>query len=51
MQPGSTAKTKLKRLAHKASESQQDLYSIIDENLVAHVGFIEDGLPVVIPMT
>lgn len=51
MQPGSTAKTKLKRLSHKASESQQDLYSIIDENLVSHVGFIENGLPVVIPMT
>ncbi len=51
MQPGSTDRTKLKRLAHKASESQQDLYSIIDENIVAHVGFIENGLPVVIPMT
>lgn len=27
-----------------------DLYSILDDNLVAHVGLVQDGRPVVIPM-
>lgn len=50
MQPGSSERTELKRLSYKASHSQQDLYSILDDNLVAHVGLVENGAPLVIPM-
>ncbi len=48
--PGSTKRTELKRIAHKASHSQTELYRILDSNLVAHVGIIFDGAPLVIPM-
>lgn len=50
-QPGQTNRTELKRLAYKASYETSDLYSILDENLVAHVGLVEEGQPLVIPMT
>ncbi len=50
MKPGSTDRTELKRLSHKASDSQEDLYSILDDTFVAHVGVVENGLPLVIPM-
>lgn len=50
MQPGSSKRTELKRLSYKASSSTADLYSILDDNLVAHVGLIQDGSPLVIPM-
>ena len=50
-QPGRTSRTELKRLPYKASFETSDLHSIIDENLVAHVGLVEDGQPLVIPMT
>jgi len=48
--PGSTPKTKINRLAYKASDKQSDLYAILDSNLVAHVGFVIDEEPFVIPM-
>ena len=48
--PGSTEKTKLNRISHKASDSISDLHSVLDDNLVAHVGIIFDGAPLVIPM-
>lgn len=48
--PGSTERTKLNRIAYKASESVSDLHSILDQNLVAHVGIIFDSAPLVIPM-
>jgi nitroimidazol reductase NimA-like FMN-containing flavoprotein (pyridoxamine 5'-phosphate oxidase superfamily) len=48
--PGSTDRTKLNRLSYKASSSTDDLYSILDANLVAHVGLVQDGNPIVIPM-
>lgn len=50
MKPGSTERTELKRLSHKASDSQENLYSILDDTFVAHVGVIDNGLPLVIPM-
>ncbi|SCX07651.1 pyridoxamine 5'-phosphate oxidase family protein [Candidatus Aquiluna sp. UB-MaderosW2red] len=49
-QPGATDQTKLNRLSHKASNSQVELYSILDANLVAHVGIIFEDKPLVIPM-
>jgi nitroimidazol reductase NimA-like FMN-containing flavoprotein (pyridoxamine 5'-phosphate oxidase superfamily) len=48
--PGETERTKLNRLSYKASSSTEDLYSILDANLVAHVGIIFEGRPLVIPM-
>lgn len=48
--PGSTPKTTLKRISEKASQSVSDLYSILDDNLVAHVGIVFDSEPLVIPM-
>jgi nitroimidazol reductase NimA-like FMN-containing flavoprotein (pyridoxamine 5'-phosphate oxidase superfamily) len=48
--PGSTPRTKLNRISHKASDSVAELYSVLDQNLVAHVGIIFDGAPLVIPM-
>jgi len=48
--PGSTERTELKRLSYKASGSVEDLYRILDDNLVAHVGVVIDGSPLVIPM-
>jgi nitroimidazol reductase NimA-like FMN-containing flavoprotein (pyridoxamine 5'-phosphate oxidase superfamily) len=48
--PGGTERTKLNRISHKASHDVSDLYSILDDNLVAHVGLVQDGLPIVIPM-
>jgi nitroimidazol reductase NimA-like FMN-containing flavoprotein (pyridoxamine 5'-phosphate oxidase superfamily) len=47
---GGTERTTLKRMSDRASFAQSDLYSIIDDALVAHVGFVVDGKPVVIPM-
>ena len=49
--PGQTNRTELKRFAYKASFETSDLHSILDENLVAHVGLVENGQPLVIPMT
>ncbi len=48
--PGGTERTKLNRIAYKASHEVSDLYSILDNNLVAHVGLVQDGKPLVIPM-
>jgi nitroimidazol reductase NimA-like FMN-containing flavoprotein (pyridoxamine 5'-phosphate oxidase superfamily) len=48
--PGGTERTKLNRISHKASHDVSDLYSILDDNLVAHVGLVQDGKPIVIPM-
>jgi nitroimidazol reductase NimA-like FMN-containing flavoprotein (pyridoxamine 5'-phosphate oxidase superfamily) len=48
--PGGTERTTLNRISHKASHELSDLYSILDDNLVAHVGLVQDGKPLVIPM-
>jgi nitroimidazol reductase NimA-like FMN-containing flavoprotein (pyridoxamine 5'-phosphate oxidase superfamily) len=48
--PGGTKRTTLNRISHKASHEVSDLYSILDSNLVAHVGLVQDGRPLVIPM-
>ena len=48
--PGGTKRTTLNRISHKASFEVSDLYSVLDDNLVAHVGLVQDGKPLVIPM-
>lgn len=51
IKPGNSEQTRIRRLADLASHSQDELFSILDENLVAHVGIVFEGAPLVIPMT
>lgn len=44
-----TARTTLKRRADRGSHDRATIDAIIDQSLVCHVGFIEDGAPVVLP--
>lgn len=45
-----TEKTKVRRLAKRAHYDRDTIYAILDEALVAHVGFVAGGAPVVLPM-
>jgi len=44
-----TARTQVKRLPKRASYDKGQVYSILDEGRVCHVGFVVDGQPYVIP--
>jgi hypothetical protein len=44
-----TPNTTISRLAKRASYDAETIYSILDEGLVCHLGFIRDNLPVIIP--
>ena len=46
-----TPRSKIKRLPKRGSYDRELIYSILDEALVAHVGFVTDDRPFVIPMT
>ncbi len=46
-----TDRTKVRRASERGSFDRELAYSIIDEALVAHVGFVVDGRPRVLPMT
>ena len=46
----SDTKTRVRRSPHKASDDRDQLFDLLDTNLVAHVGFIAEGSPIVIPM-
>ncbi|WP_426573569.1 pyridoxamine 5'-phosphate oxidase family protein [Aquihabitans sp. McL0605] len=46
-----TARTKLRRLADRGSFDRATANAIIDEAYLAHVGFVVDGEPRVLPMT
>ncbi len=43
-------RTEVKRAAQRALYDKDPMYSILDQGLLAHVGIVQDGLPVVIPM-
>lgn len=43
-------RSKIKRLPDRGTYETQQIYDILDEGLVAHVGIVQDGLPLVIPM-
>jgi uncharacterized protein len=45
-----TQRSKVRRLPQRSSQERELIYSILDEVLVAHVGFIVDNQPFVIPM-
>jgi nitroimidazol reductase NimA-like FMN-containing flavoprotein (pyridoxamine 5'-phosphate oxidase superfamily) len=44
-----TGRNKLIRHPERGHYDRETVYRIIDEALICHVGFVEDGLPVVIP--
>ena len=45
-----TDRTRITRLAERQVTDRQALYDVLDAGLVAHVGLIRDGLPVVLPL-
>ena len=45
-----TERTRVRRIPKRADYDRDTIYRILDEALVCHVGFVQDGQPVVIPM-
>ena len=45
-----TQRSKLRRIPKRGSQERELIYSILDEALVAHVGFVDRNQPFVIPM-
>ncbi|MGH3343058.1 MAG: pyridoxamine 5'-phosphate oxidase family protein [Carbonactinosporaceae bacterium] len=45
----STPRTRLGRLPERARTDRRDLYDVLDDGLVAHLGIAVDGHPVVVP--
>lgn len=44
-----TPRTQVRRLPERGAYEQETIYSILDEGLICHVGFVADGSPFVIP--
>src|SRR5581483_9147374 len=44
-----TERTRIRRLPERGNYDRQTIYSILDEALICHMGFVVDGRPVVIP--
>lgn len=40
----------VRQLRHKAAYDKETVHAILDAGLLAHVAFVQDGLPVVVPM-
>lgn len=49
-EPGSTPRTRVKRLPDKAVTDRSTAYAILDAGLVAHVAVVTDGQPYVVPV-
>ena len=47
--PAATARTRLRRLPKRGHHDRETIDAILDEALVAHLGFVHDGVPFVIP--
>ena len=45
-----TKKNKVRQLREKAAYDRETVHSILDSAMLAHVAFVEDGRPVVVPM-
>jgi nitroimidazol reductase NimA-like FMN-containing flavoprotein (pyridoxamine 5'-phosphate oxidase superfamily) len=45
-----TDRTRITRLAERQATDRQALYDVLDAGLVAHIGLVRDGLPVVLPV-
>ncbi|MDP5095795.1 MAG: pyridoxamine 5'-phosphate oxidase family protein, partial [Candidatus Nanopelagicales bacterium] len=48
--PGSSPRTRVRRLAENAVTDRDHAYAILDAGLVAHVAVITDGQPFVVPV-
>ncbi len=48
---GTTPRTKIRQVARNAVHDRESVNAILDEGLVCHVGFVEDGQPYVLPMS
>jgi uncharacterized protein len=48
--PRSKPRTRIGRHADRSRQGRDELYAVLDAGLVAHVAFITDGYPVVLPM-
>ena len=48
--PGSTERTRVRRLAEKEVTDATVLHAVLDAGLVAHVAVVDDGQPYVIPV-
>jgi nitroimidazol reductase NimA-like FMN-containing flavoprotein (pyridoxamine 5'-phosphate oxidase superfamily) len=49
MQLSETPRTAITRLPERGRSERGDLYAILDDGLVCHLGLVRDGVPVVIP--
>jgi uncharacterized protein len=49
--PAPSDRTRVRRLPQRADYAAETIAAILDEGLVAHVGFVVDGRPFVIPTT
>ena len=45
-----TSKTRIQRLPERGHYDRDTIYQILDEALICHVGFVQDGQPFVIPI-
>ena len=43
-------RNKIRQVARKAAYDKKTVHSVLDSALMAHVGFVQDGKPVVVPM-
>ena len=48
--PGSTDRTRVRRIADRSVADRDALHRVLDAGLVAHVAVVEDGQPFVIPV-
>lgn len=48
--PGSTDRTRVRRLPEKAVTDRSALHAVLDAGLVAHVAVVDDGQPFVVPV-
>ncbi len=48
--PGSTERTRVRRIPEKAVTDRSVLHAVLDAGLVAHVAVVDDGQPYVVPV-
>lgn len=48
--PGSTERTRIRRIADRAVTDTEGLYSVLDAGFVAHVAVVDDGQPFILPV-
>ena len=48
--PGSTDRTRVRRIADRAVTDRAALHAVLDAGLVAHVAVVEDGQPFIVPV-